>query len=91
LLDRLLKHSDAVLAFAEFEEVPFSNNQAERDLRPAKTKQKVSGCFRTLEGAHTYARIQGFISTCRKHQINVFNELRAVCSTNITYVAPLGY
>jgi transposase len=90
LLDRLFKHSDAVLAFAEFEEVPFSNNQAERDLRPAKTKQKVSGCFRTLEGAHTYARIQGFISTCRKHQINVFNELRAVCSTNINYVAPWG-
>lgn len=90
LLDRLVKHSDAVLAFAEFEIVPFSNNQAERDLRPAKTRQKVAGCFRTPDGAHNYARIQGFISTCRKHQLNVFNELRAVCSTHSLYVAPFG-
>lgn len=90
LLDRLLKHRDAVLAFAEFEIVPFSNNQAERDLRPAKTKQKVAGCFRTIDGAQNYARIQGFISSCRKHQLHVFNELRAVCCTNNSYVAPLG-
>jgi transposase len=90
LLDRLVEHKDAVLAFAEFEAVPFSNNQAERDIRPAKTKQKVAGCFRTTEGADRYARIQGFISTCRKHQLNVFNELRAVCSTHILYVAPFG-
>ena len=90
LLDRLVLHSDAVLAFAEFEIVPFTNNQAERDIRPAKTKQKVAGCFRTNAGAETYARIQGFISTCRKHQLNVFNELRAALSTEILYVAPFG-
>jgi transposase len=90
LLDRLVERIDAVLAFAEFEVVPFSNNQAERDIRPAKTKQKVAGCFRTPEGADRYARIQGFISTCRKHQLNVFNELRAVCSTQLSYVAPFG-
>lgn len=89
LLDRLVLHSDAVLAFAEFECVPFTNNQAERDIRPVKTKQKVAGCFRTHEGAEIYARIQGFISTCRKHQLNVFNELRAACSTEL-YVAPFG-
>ncbi len=90
LLDRLVQHSDAVLAFAEFEIVPFSNNQAERDIRPLKTKQKVAGCFRTEQGADRYARIQGFISTCRKHQLNVFNELRAVCNTQNLYVAPFG-
>jgi len=90
LLDRLVEHSDAVLAFAEFDAVPFSNNQAERDIRPAKTKQKVAGCFRSSQGADRYARIQGFISTCRKHQLNVFNELRAVCSTADLYVAPFG-
>ena len=90
LLDRLVKHSDALLAFAEFEAVPFSNNQAERDTRPAKIKQKVAGCFRTAQGANRYARIQGFISTCRKHQVNVFKELRAVCTTSHVYVAPFG-
>lgn len=90
LLDRLVEHSNAVLAFAEYETVPFSNNQAERDIRPVKTKQKVAGCFRAAQGADRYARIQGFISTCRKHQLNVFKELRAVCSTADLYVAPFG-
>jgi transposase len=88
LLDRLLKHSDAILAFAQYAVVPFSNNQAERDIRPSKTKQKVAGCFRTIEGANRYARIQGFISTCRKQNFNVFKELRAVCTEHILYKAP---
>jgi transposase len=76
LLVRLKKHQSAVLAFAFHEEVPFTNNQAERDLRPAKTKQKVAGAFRTFYGARTYARIFGFISTARKHELSVFNELK---------------
>ena len=77
LLIRLNKHEVAVLAFAFYKEVPFTNNQAERDLRPAKIKQKVAGSFRTFEGAQRYARIQGFLSTTRKHQFSVFNELKA--------------
>ena len=75
LLERLLKYKQEVLAFAFNEIVPFTNNQAERDLRPAKVKQKVSGCFRTLLGAQHYARIAGFVSTVRKNNLNVFNEL----------------
>ena len=78
LLEHLDKFKRAVLAFAENEHVPFTNNLAERDVRPAKTKQKVSGCFRTLIGAQQYARIQAFISTARKQQLNVFNELLAI-------------
>ena len=88
LLDRLLLHTDAIFAFAEFESVPFSNNQAERDIRPIKTKLKVAGCFRTTDGAKRYARIQGFISTCRKQKINVFNELKKLAENPIHYVAP---
>jgi len=80
LLIRLKKHQAAVLAFAFHKEVPFTNNQAERDLRPAKIKQKVAGSFRTFEGAQRYARIQGFLSTTRKHQFSVFNELKAALS-----------
>jgi transposase len=51
--------------------VPFTNNQAERNLRSAKTKLKVTGCFRTLNGAASYARIQSFIATCRKQKQNL--------------------
>ena len=76
LLERLLKYKHAVLAFAQHEMVPFTNNQAERDLRPAKTKLKVAGCFRTFNGAATYARIQAFIATCRKQKQNVFGQLK---------------
>lgn len=76
LLRRLTEHEDAVLAFALVEGVPFTNNQAERDLRPAKVKQKVSGCFRTDCGAEVYARLQAVVSTCRKQERNVFVTLR---------------
>jgi transposase len=75
LLKRLEELKPAVLAFAFNEEVPFTNNQAERDIRPVKVKQKISGCFRAFKGAEHYARIAGFISTTRKHKLNVFKEL----------------
>ena len=76
LLERLLKYKDPVLAFARHPVVPFTNNQAERDLRPAKGKQKVAGCFRTFSGAATYARIQAFIATARKQKQNIFLQLK---------------
>ena len=76
LLHRLDEHEDAVLAFAFVASVPFTNNQAERDLRPAKVKLKISGCFRTQLGAKVYARLQALISTCRKQDRNVFVTLR---------------
>jgi transposase len=78
LLTRLRRYKSAVLAFAFHEEVPFTNNQAERDLRPVKVKQKIAGCFRTLHGAQQYARIASFISTARKQHRHVFKELRRI-------------
>lgn len=78
LLDRLILHQNAVLAFAVEPGVPFTNNQAERDLRPVKVKQRVSGCFRSESGAGVYARISGFVSTMRKQGRNVVDELASV-------------
>jgi len=75
LLNRLNDHQDEWLAFAFVEGVPFSNNQAERDIRCLKTKQKVATNFQTLKGAQHYARIQSFTSTLRKHSMNVFQNL----------------
>lgn len=82
LLERFIQHKEAITAFALQEEVPFTNNQAERDLRPAKIKQKVSGCFRTATGAKRYARIQSFISTARKQGEQVFQQLNEAFSGN---------
>lgn len=88
LLTRLVRHRSAVLAFAFHQEVPFTNNLAERALRPAKTKQKVAGTWRTLTGAQHYARIRSFVDTARKQQRNVFHELKAVFGGHSFIVHP---
>ncbi|MFZ1497853.1 MAG: IS66 family transposase [Saprospiraceae bacterium] len=85
LLERLSENQDAVLSFAFHNDLPFTNNQAERDLRPVKTKQKVSACFRTIAGANHYARIQGFISTVRKQGLNPFQQLQSVFQNQFSW------
>jgi len=74
----LIREQDAVLAFAFNKEVPFTNNLAERGVMSEKVKGKILNCFRTFSGAEIYARIEGFVSTARKHDRNVFSE---VCSS----------
>jgi transposase len=78
LVERLIREKLAVMAFAFNQEVPFTNNLAERDIRPAKVKQKISNCFRTFKGAEIYARIESFVYTARKNNKDVFSEL---CTT----------
>ncbi|MBI4801638.1 MAG: transposase [Elusimicrobia bacterium] len=75
LLLRLRQHGNSVLAFLEDFRVPFSNNQAEQDLRMMKVQQKISGAFRTLKGAQTFARIRAYLSTVRKNKRDVFQEI----------------
>jgi transposase len=75
LLNRLKKHQAGIMEYAFTAEVPFTNNQAERDIRCVKIKQKISNSFRSRKGAKHYARIQGFVSTVRKHKMQVFQEI----------------
>jgi transposase len=75
LLERLEGYKEEYLRFSRDFRVPFDNNQAERDFRIAKVKQKVSGCFRSDSGAEAYAAIQSFIQTIHKHQLSIWEEL----------------
>jgi len=75
LLERLRDYEDDVLRFAREIDVPFTNNQGERDIRMTKVQQKISGCFRSIDGAHTFCRVRSYLSTCKKNNIGAAEGL----------------
>lgn len=82
LVERLRDYPQDILRFFYDFSVPFDNNFSERDLRMMKVKQKISGCFRSFEGAKCFARIRSFIITARKQNINVFKALSNLFTDN---------
>jgi len=82
LISRLDNYKASVCLFIKNLCVPFDNNQAERDLRMIKVKTKVSGCFRSEEGAREYLTIMSYIGTAHKHGINAFTAIKKALNGN---------
>jgi len=88
LVERLAAYKDSICLFITNFAVPFDNNQAERDIRMVKTKTKVSGCFRSIDGARDYMTIMSYIGTAKKHKFNPYEAIRqAILGTPDTIFA----
>ena len=82
LLARLEKHRDQVLVFMYDFAVPFDNNQAERDVRMMKVQQKISGTFRSTEGADAFCRLRSYLCTLQKQGESLLSALEHVFRGN---------
>ncbi len=81
LLIRLEDRYEEIMGFFEYEGIPFDNNQAERDLRMMKTREKISGTFRTGEHSTLFADLRSVISTARKQSRNLLVTLAQMLHT----------
>jgi transposase len=75
LLERLRDFEQDTLRFMDNELVSFSNNKGENDIRMTKVQQKISGCFRSMDGARIFCRVRSYLSTCRKQGVNSSHAL----------------
>ena len=87
LADRFDTHRDMILRFVVDLSVPFTNNAAEREVRPVKVKQRSGGCWRTLEGLADFAVIHSYLSTAAKHGIDALDALTQLF-TNGSWLPP---
>ena len=88
LLERLRDFETETLRFMNDAAVPFTNNQAERDIRMEKVHQKISGCFRSMLGARISCLVRSYISTCQKHGLSAMDALRSLYSGRLPNFIP---
>lgn len=89
LLDRLRDFKTETLAFLTQSLIPFDNNQGERDIRMAKLKQKISGCFRGENGGNIFSRIRGYVSTLRKNNLKILDGIESAFNQSPTLPAQI--
>jgi transposase len=75
LLERLRDFETDIFRFMEVQSVPFTNNHGENDLRMTKVQQKISGCFRSMQGAKIFCRDRSYLSTCHKQGMTATQAL----------------
>ena len=86
LVARLANYKASVCLFIHNFNVPFDNNQAERDLRMIKVKTKVSGCFRIEEGARDYLKIMSYVGTAHKQGDNAYQAIKNAISGHPDFI-----
>ena len=86
LVERLANYKASVCLFIHNFNVPFDNNQAERDLRMIKVKTKVSGCFRTEEDARDYLKIMSCVGTAHKQGHNAYQAIKNAISGHPDFI-----
>ena len=84
LLERLRAFEIETLRFMTYKLVPFTNNQGENDIRMTKVQQKISGCFRSFQGAQIFCRVRSYLSTCRKHNLAPTDALQTLFLGRLT-------
>jgi len=90
LPDRMRGYEGDILRFMTDADVPFTNNRAERDIRMVKVQQKISGSFRSWDGARFFCRIRGYLSTCKKHHISPADALKILFNGDFPDFMPDG-
>jgi transposase len=88
LVARLDEHKEEALRFLTNQDVPFTNNQAEQDVRMIKVREKVSGGSRSIEGAQNFAIIRSAISTAKKKGLNVLQTIKQDAKNLINWLLP---
>lgn len=86
LVGRLTEYKASICMFIKNFAVPFDNNQAERDIRMIKVKTKVSGCFRSKEGADDFLKIMSYVGTAKKQKINSYEAIRNAIVGNPEFI-----
>jgi transposase len=78
LLERLRNFENDALRFMLKSEVPFTNNRGENDIRMTKVQQKISGCFKSLDGAKIFCRVRSYLLTAQKHKVTPTEALKSL-------------